>query len=301
MELRHFRYFVTVAEEMHFARAAERLNIAPPTLTVQIQEIERSLSVQLFVRTKRSVALTSAGELFLEEARLVLDQYARAESVGRRAGRGEVGRIEIGYVGSAAYAGVLQNQIAQFSNRWTDVDIRASELPMDEVPRLIESGQIDIGVVRLPIKHPRSIHSHILLQDHFCLALQSGHRLAEPNRQINAAELAGETFIMPEQEYGTYEIARRGRFPPNIVSRPGSLLSVLTQVSLGAGVSVIPSSITNTVHLPNVTFCHFGGKRIASEVAALFRSDEAAHATRNFIRQIRESIAMDPDIGLDKQ
>src|ERR1700733_4481867 len=82
MELRHLRYFVTLAEELHFARAAERLNIAPPTLTVQIQEIERTLSARLFVRTKRSVALTAAGEIFLGEARNVLATYARAESVG---------------------------------------------------------------------------------------------------------------------------------------------------------------------------------------------------------------------------
>lgn len=289
MELRHFRYFIALAEELHFARAAERLNIAAPTLTVQIQEIERALSVQLFVRTKRSVSLTSAGELFREEARLVLEQYARAESVGRRAGRGEVGRIEIGYVGSAAYAGVLQKLIAEFADRWANVDLRVRELPMDEVPRLIESGQIDVGVVRLPIKHPRTIQSHVLLRDSFCLALQATHPKVTDSVAVKAQELAGERFIMPEQEYGTHEIARRGRFPPKVVSRPGSLLSVLTQVSLGAGISVIPSSVTDVVHLPNVAFLPLAGKPIASEVAALFRNEEPAHATRNFIRQILNS------------
>src|SRR5277367_642412 len=107
MELRHMRYFVAAAEALHFARAAERLGIAPPTLTIQIQEIERTLSATLLARTKRSVALTSAGEVFLAEANNVLAQFARAQSVGRRAGRGEIGRIEVGYVGSAAYSGVL--------------------------------------------------------------------------------------------------------------------------------------------------------------------------------------------------
>ena len=92
MELRHLRYFVALAEELHFARAAERLNIAPPTLTVQIQEIERTLSARLFVRTKRSVALTAAGKVFLDEARNVLETYDRAESIGRRAGRNRTGR-----------------------------------------------------------------------------------------------------------------------------------------------------------------------------------------------------------------
>ena len=102
IELRHLRYFAAVAEELHFARAAERLGIAPPTLTIQIQEIERTLSAKLLTRTKRSVALSSAGEVFLAEARNVLTQFAKAESVGRRAGRGEIGRVEVGYVGLRA-------------------------------------------------------------------------------------------------------------------------------------------------------------------------------------------------------
>ncbi len=170
MELRHLRYFITVAEELHFARAAERLNIAAPTLTVQIQEIERVLSARLFTRTKRSVMLTSAGKVFLDEARLVLDQYAKAESAGRRAGRGEIGRIEIGYVGSAAYAGVLQEQISQFTDQWPGVDIRAREYPMEDLPKLIEEGQLDLGFVRLPMIYPSSLRSHTLLKDVFCIA-----------------------------------------------------------------------------------------------------------------------------------
>src|ERR1700755_140218 len=137
MELRHLRYFVTLAEELHFARAAERLNIAPPTLTVQIQEIERALSARLLVRTKRSVALTPAGEIFLSEARNVLGHFAKAESDGRRAGRGEGGRVEIGYVGSSVYAGVLQDQMSRFSHSSPAVQLHARKFPMGELPKLI--------------------------------------------------------------------------------------------------------------------------------------------------------------------
>ena len=145
MELRHMRYFVAAAEALHFGRAAERLGIAPPTLTVQIQEIERTLSARLFARTKRSVALTPAGEIFLAEAREVLSRFAKAESVGRRAGRGEIGRIELGYVGSAIYAGVLQAQINRFRTAWPEVDVRSRELPMIDLPALLAEGQVDIG------------------------------------------------------------------------------------------------------------------------------------------------------------
>nr|WP_314073400.1 LysR substrate-binding domain-containing protein [uncultured Roseococcus sp.] len=291
MEFRHFRYFVTLAEHLHFARAAELLNISPPTLTVQIQEIERALSVQLFKRTKRSVSLTSAGELFLEEARLVLAQYARAESVGRRAGRGEIGRIEIGYVGSAAYAGVLQDQINRFSTRWPGVDVQARELPMEGLPSLIEGGQIDIGFVRLPMAYSRSLQTHILFRDHFCLALEARHPAAMRLDMVPSRSLAAESFIVPEQEAGSHEVARRGRFQMNVVSRPGSLLSVLTQVSLGAGVAVVPSLVRDIVRIPNVVFRSVAGKPIESEVAAVFRADEKASAVRNFVAQIQDTVS----------
>ena len=288
MELRHLRYFVVLAEELHFARAAERLNIAPPTLTVQIQEIERNLSCRLFLRTKRSVALTPAGEIFLAEARHVLEQYARAESVGRRAGRGEVGRVEIGYVGSAAYAGVLQSQMSRFSERWPGVHLNAREFPMDELPQLVADGTIDIGFVRLPIAVPRSLRMHTLLRDYFCLAAPSP-LYRNMNASVRARDLSNAAFITPEQESGTYEVARRGRFKPNVIAAPGSLLAVLTHVSLGAGVAVIPSVVRNVVALPGVNFHRIAGEAIHSEVAAIFRANESSPTAKHFVQQIHDT------------
>jgi DNA-binding transcriptional LysR family regulator len=289
MELRHLRYFVAVAEQLHFARAAESLGIAPPTLTIQIKEIERTLSAKLLMRTKRSVALTSAGEVFLAEARNVLAQFAKAESVGRRAGRGEIGRIEVGYVGSAAYAGVLQKQTSLFRRSWPNVDIKARELPMEELPRLLDEGHVDIGFVRLPMTLPRALRVHILVRDHFCIALPKDHAQAMTTSPVRPSSLAASAFITPEQEAGTREVARRGRFAPNIISAPGSLLAVLTQVSLGAGISIVPSVLTSVVHMPNVVFRPLAGDPIASEVAAIFRANEASPTVNKLIRQIVRS------------
>ncbi|ABS15779.1 MULTISPECIES: LysR substrate-binding domain-containing protein [Brucella/Ochrobactrum group] len=295
MELRHLRYFLTLAEELHFSRAAERLNIAAPTLTVQIQEIERRLGTKLFFRTKRSVTITPAGEVFLKEARLVLDQFDKAESVGRRAGRGEIGRIEIGYVGSAAYAGALQKQISRFSHDWPQVELHSREFPMEDLPKLIEDGHLDIGFVRMPMTLPPSLSAHVLLQDYFCLALPSGHRLAVAELEDQHALLAESRFILPEQEAGTYEVAKRGGFTPRIIAKPGGLLAVLTQVSLGAGISVIPGVVRNVVHMPNTVFLPIIGKPIMSEVVAIFRSREYAGSVKNFIDQLCAS----PPIQLD--
>lgn len=291
MELRHLRYFVVLAEELHFARAAERLNIAPPTLTVQIQEIERTLAAPLFARTKRSVALTPAGEIFLSEARNVLAQFEKAQSVGRRAGRGEVGRVEIGYVGSAAYAGVLREQTCEFRKAWPNVDLNAREIPMESLPDLIVDGKVDVGFVRLPMLIPDSLQRHVLLRDRFCLAMPESPPSSRGLKAVHPETLKEHAFIMPEQNAGTYEVANRGGFHPRIVSAPGGLLAVLTQVSLGAGISVVPSVASGVLHLPGVIFRPIDGKPIISEVAAVFRSDESSPTVRNFVAQIKETPA----------
>lgn len=292
MELRHVRYFIAVAEELHFARAAERLGIASPTLTVQIQELERSLHARLFARSKRSVALTPAGEAFLAEARLAMAQFERAQSVGQRAGRGEIGRIEIGYVGSAVYAGVLQAQVQRFRKGWPEVAVVAREHRMDDLPSLLEAGGIDVGFVRLPMRLPASLASHTLLNDVFCAALPSTHALTGASGPLRAKALAGEAFIVPEQSLGTYEVARRGRFTPRIGGVPGSLLAVLTQVSVGAGVAIVPSVLKDVVNMPGVHFKPLAGTPIASGVAAVYRRQERSAAVGKLIRQITGTPAL---------
>jgi DNA-binding transcriptional LysR family regulator len=290
MELRHLRYFIAVAEDLHFTRAAERLGISPPTLTVQIQEIERNLQAQLFSRTKRSVALTPAGEAFLGEARTVVDQFERAVNVGRRAGRGELGRIELGYVGSAVFAGILQQQIRAFRQSRPGVLVNARELPMNQLLELLDGGRLDIAFVRPPVELAGHFRMHVLRRDRFCAALPGEHALVAAAGPIRPNAFAGDTFIVPEQDLGMREVARRGRFNPRIGSAPGSLLAVLTQVSLGAGVAIVPNVLTDTVALPNVVFKALAGEPILSEVAAVYRKYEGSPAVKTLIAQITRTV-----------
>lgn len=294
VELRHLRYFVAVAEKLHFAQAAESLGIAPPTLSVQIQEIERTLGTKLFIRSKRSVALTMAGEIFLGEARKVLAQFAAAENAGRRAGRGEIGRIDVGYVGSAAYSGVIQRETGLFRRNWPDVDVNAREFPMKDLPRLIDEGEIDIGFVRLPMDLPRGLRPHVLARDFFCLAIAADHPLALSSKPVCPEDLAGMDFILPEQAAGMHEVARRGKFVPRIAAAPGSLFAVLAQVSLGVGISVIPNVVTSVVRMPNLVFRSLAGEAIPSEIAAIFRANERSPTVRKLIGQLREKSAVRP-------
>jgi DNA-binding transcriptional LysR family regulator len=230
MDRRHLQYYVALAEELHFGRAALRLGIATPTLSVQIQQIERRLGTPLFDRSRREVTLTSAGAIFLAEARNVLRQFEQAEAVGRRAGRGEIGRIEIGYVGSAVHAGALQEQLQRFRSASPDVELKVGEWPMADLPDLLLDGRIDVVFCRLPMEVPDALGSHILIEDQFCVALPASHALAHAGVPVQPALLAKEAFIMPEQPAGTLEVARRGGFVPDIRSRPGHLVAVLAQV-----------------------------------------------------------------------
>ncbi len=287
MDLRHLRYFLTVADELHFARAAELLGIAPPTLSVQIQQLERQLQCQLFVRSKRSVALTSAGQDFVIQARAALARFDQAIDAGRRAGRGELGRVEVGYVGSAVFGGILQQQLSAFRQRWPQVMVHACEWPMLQMGAALEEGKLDIAFVRLPVPLGQTLQSHVLLRDRFCLALPSDHPLAAGGGAIRSHALAGEAFILPEQELGSREVWRRGGLVPPSVSRPGGLLAVLAEVAVGAGVAVVPGVLASVVNLPNVSYRTLAGAPIVSEVAAVYRRFERAPAVRNMIAALR--------------
>ena len=150
MELRHFRCVLAVAHSLHFARAAAELGISPPALTKQVQETEQLLGTRLFQRSKRAVSLTAAGELFVIEATRALAQLAQAQDVARRAGRGELGRLEIGYVASAAYSGVLQDQFSRFRVSHPGIHIGAREYAMDALPGLLDQGRVDLAFVPRP-------------------------------------------------------------------------------------------------------------------------------------------------------
>ena len=282
MELRHFRCVLAVAHSLHFARAAAELGISPPA----VQETEQLLGTRLFQRSKRAVALTAAGELFVLEAARALAQLAQAQDVARRAGRGELGRLEIGYVASAAYSGVLQDQFSRFRASHPGIHIGARETAMDALPGLLDQGRVDLAFVRPPLHLPDGIDMVVLLRDRFVLAVQADSPLARLDVAEPAA-LAPQAFIVPEQELGTLEVSRRGGFAAQVVSRPGSLVAVLTEVSLGVGCAIVPHSVMASVQLPGVVFRELATPQISSEIAVAFRRHEQAPAARAFIAQLR--------------
>lgn len=260
--------------------------MSPPALTKQIQEVERQLEVRLLQRTKRSVSLTSAGQVFLEEALRTLKQAARAEEAARRAARGEIGRIDIGYVASAAYSGLLQTEVARFRRAYPLVQLNLTEKPMESLPAQVSEGRLDLAFVRPPVACPPDVLLTTLLYDDFIVALPEQSPLAV-KEMLSAAALVSEAFILPEQISGTVEVGRRGRFTPRTISNPGGLVAVITLVSLGQGIAIVPSSVRQRVRMPGVVYRHIDGKPISGAIALASRRNENSPVVRAFLKQFR--------------
>jgi DNA-binding transcriptional LysR family regulator len=289
-ELRLFRYFVTIAEERHFSRAAERLGISPPTLTHQIQALEAHLGVRLcHRRPKTRVELTEAGLRFLEQAQQVLRQVAEAESVARKAARGEVGRIEVGYMMSVSCSGLIQKCVGGFRRDHPAIDISLHrQETMPQVTAIVE-GRLDIGFVRPPKQYPPELDGFIVFEQPMVVALPADHALARRKR-VKPADLSGEVFVTTslEMDIGfrkyTEAVTSIANFVPTVSKRVPDVFTVLTYVSAGYGVGVIARSL-GKLAIPNVVIKELDvAEPPLSPIACVFRRNESAPAAAAFIR-----------------
>jgi DNA-binding transcriptional LysR family regulator len=295
MELRHLRYFVAVAEELHFSRAAERLHISPPSLTEQIQDLEHELHAVLFTRTKRNVKLTDAGTRFLEEARSTLRQAEHAAHVAKLAGRGEIGRIEVGYASTAACSGVVTSAVAEYRRSHPLVSFSLSAMQAARQLDQLSEGRLDVGFLRIPSRYPVGIAAVIIARQAVVIALPSEHKLAK-YPSISATMLAEEQFLAPtfETEVGLYQhtaaIGQQGNFVARIVERIPDLFTTVTLVAAGVGIAVVPESCS-CIQIPGVVYKPLSRQTKPVELAAAFRRDERAPAVKTFIEQLRSHSA----------
>lgn len=292
MELRHLRYFTAVAEELHFGRAAARLNIAAPTLSHQIGALERQLGAQLFTRrTKSAVALTQLGTRFLVEAHATLKQAAHAELVGRRAARGEVGSIAIGYIFSAGCSGLVSSAVMDFRKKHPGVSAQLRRaLTFEQFKALIE-GSLDVGFTAAPQRYPSGLTGFVVDRQPFYVALPEKHPLAA-RKQITPAMLADEPFVAVSLEmevgFGGGNIAAISPvgLSLNIVERVSDIFSVMTLVGTGIGLSVVSQPLTN-VKMPGVAFRKVAGITRKAELAFVFRKNESSPVVKAFIHFLR--------------
>lgn len=244
-ELAQLRCFTTVATELNFRRAAERLHMTQPPLSRQIQLLEHSLGVALFTRSTRSVALTAAGRAFFIEAQALLEQAQSAALSARRVAQGEIGAVAIGFVASAVYE-FLPRVIAQAQSERPGVDITLLEMTTFDQLEALRSRRIDLGIVRAPMAQ-QGFASECLLREPFLLAVPRQHPLASQD-SLTIAALDRQPFIMyahaawqPFNELLT-GMFRSAGVMPDYVQYLGSTLTILALVNAGLGLALVPRS-----------------------------------------------------------
>jgi len=250
MELRHLRYFIAVAEEKHMTRAAERLGIQQPPLSMQIRALEQELDVQLFRRQPRGVELTDAGVAFLDRARVILDQVERALATTRRTARGEQGRVVVGFTSSAPFHPFVPRVIRAFREMSPLVSLVLEESGSSELVQGLHNEEIDAAFIRSPVADVVGLTVRPLLQEAMVVALPKGHPLAKSRAApLPLAELATETFILYKRPggpglYDTIITACRGAgFSPHVGQEAPRIISTLNLVAAGLGVSLVPESL----------------------------------------------------------
>src|SRR5689334_2551434 len=251
MELRHLRYFVTVAEELHFGRAASRLHIAQPPLSRQIRDLEREVGTSLFERVPRGVQLTPAGRAFLPEARLTLAQAARAQRTAERAARGEIGRLRVGFVEAATYARVLPEVLGFFRMHLPNIGISLFEMDAQQQADAFRDGRIDLGILHtVPVDADRLLHVEPVYTDPMIAAIPRAHRLADQSR-IALSTFSSEPFVFfprpsaPSLYDGIIASCRTAGFNPRVVQEAAAWHTLASLVGAGVGSAFVPRSLTS--------------------------------------------------------
>lgn len=291
MELRHLRYFVAVAEELHFGRAAQKLGIAQPPLSQQIRRLEQELGVLLLQRTKRRVELTQAGQAFLEEVRKLLTQVKQAVAVAQRAGRGELGRLTVGFLGAVTYS-VLPSILIAFRQKYPDVEVELHELKTSELVEALRDRRVQVGFVRLPV-NDKLLQVQPILREPLVVALAERHKLNVPGR-ISFRDLANESFLMPPRQLAptfheqVLDLSHQAGFTPKLGAEASQLQTIINLVAAGMGVTLVPESVRNLA-VRGVVFKRLPEPQPTMEIAVAWRRDAHSEVLAAFLNVVRES------------
>jgi len=294
MEIRHLRYFVAVAEELSFSRAAERLHMAQPPLSLQIRHLEAELGFQLIVRDTRPLRLTEAGLFFKSEALDILARVEKATAGTRRIGRGESGWLGIAYIGSAMNE-LLPLVLHRFRHNHQDVELHLFEMGQDEqVPALLDR-RVHVGLSRAAINIDRLVEE-LLYQEPMMVAVPSDHPLADRSNII-IADMAWAPIIHyasgpacgVESEYLRTAFRDAG-CEPNIAVESKNVESALGLVAAGLGIAVVGASFAHGKR-PGVRFVRWGGDRPYVPMNAVYRMQEPSHLLHAFLAIVRDEAA----------
>lgn len=297
MNLRQLQYFVAVAEELHFGRAAHRLHMAQPPLSQQIRSLESDIGVELLRRSTRRVELTDAGKAYLERARQVLADIDDAGHEARLVAAGSVGRLTVGCVGSATYS-LLPALARGLSDELPGVSFafRGEMLVPDQVAAL-RDGSIDIALLRTPVTDP-SLSVHVLRRERLIVALPKDHRLARRAR-VSIADLRNEHFIVHSGRRGSvmfgtlFALCRSAGFVPDIQHEVDETSTLVTLVAGGLGVAIVPEPVS-ALQLGGVVYTRVSGPEATTELAVAHRSERSEPHLRRAVGAVERIVASQP-------
>lgn len=290
MELRHLRYFVTVAEELNFRRAAERLHIEQPPLSRQIRQLEEELGVELFQRNKRGVALTKAGQAFLDEARLTLAQAERAVKAAQQTVKAQSLQLTIGF-SICAFNRVLPEVIQLFRQTVPDAKITMTEMSTELQIQALLDESIDIGFLQPPIVQPE-ITTRTLLREPLVVALAANHPLAHQER-LELRSLVNQPFIIcphhvkPDLYIQIMTLCQQAGFQPKIVQEASPPEVVLGFVESGMGISLVGAG-AEVRHKAGVVYRPLVDPVPILEIAVAWRTGKTSPVLNQFLQVIEQ-------------
>lgn len=296
MELRHLRYFLAVAQELHFTRAAQRLGIAQPPLSQQIQQLEAELGVTLLLRGRQGVELTDAGLAFREEATRVLVAADRAMETARRIGNSEIDKLTIGFTVSASIHPFVPRVIQACRARFPKVDIILLQRTTNELVDALRDQLVDVAFIRSPAPNIPSVQIETLLHEPLVAVLPSAHRLAGRDT-ISIRDLNGEPFIFYPRKVGTgiydavVQACRSCGFVPEVRLEVPEMTSVVTFVAAGMGVSLVPETMRQ-LRAEGVKYVSLEDEEVPlAHLAIAFNQRSLSMALSHFITAVRQFAA----------
>ncbi len=290
MELRHLRYFLAVAEELNFTRAARRIGIGQPPLSNQIRDLEDEIGAPLFRRMPHGVELTEAGQVFLPEARAIVAKAGQAKTLALRAARGELGRLRVGFTGSAAFSPIVPSSVRSFRRTYPEIDLTLEEAHTTRLLERLGAEELDAVFIRPGHADPPAFRSHTLGEEAMVIALPSGHPLAEAEN-LPLSSLADEPFVLfprtagPSLFDGIIAACRHAGFEPILGQIAPQITSIANLIAVELGVSVVPSAVAQ-IRVPGVTYVPIAGNGPVARLTLATRRDERSAVVQNFIARV---------------
>lgn len=290
MELRHLRYFLVVAKHLNFTKAAEALHMAQPPLSRQIRELEEEIGVPLFERHGRRISLSSAGEVFAERADQILAAAGAAVVDSKRAARGDVGRIAVGFFEHIAYT-LLPPLLREFQQQYPDVTIELRWFSSAEQVNALNRGDIDLAFVR-SVPAGSDLRNVLLLREHFYVAIAKDNPLAA-KRKISIKDCAKlrvinyKKEVAPDYHLIIKQLCGRAGFSPSPEFEMGQIYASLGLVSADFGITLVPASVQRT-HVDNVVYRPLREQQVMSELYLVWKDTTKVGVLNNFVKMAEE-------------